>query len=943
KDFEGSNWTWDPVAKAYYWHRFFSHQPDLNFESERVHRAVFQALDFWMEMGVDGLRLDAVPYLYEAEGTNCENLPRTHEVLKKLRAHVDAKYPNRVLLAEANQWPEDSIAYFGDPGDRGGGGNECHMAFHFPVMPRLYMSLRREDRFPIVDILQQTPPIPAACQWATFLRNHDELTLEMVTDEDRDYMYRVYASDPRARINLGIRRRLAPLLGNDRRRIELMNGLLFSLPGTPVLYYGDEIGMGDNIYLGDRNGVRTPMQWSADRNGGFSRANSQKLFLPVITDSEYHYEAVNVESQQGNPHSLLWWTRRLIALRKRHKSFSRGSLEFLFPQNHHVLAFLRLFESESLLVVANLSRFAQHVELDLSRFRGATPLELFGRTSFPRVGDLPYLLTLGPHTFYWFSLEAEPETLRQHLGRSGSDAEIPVLPIQGSWTSCLEGSCKTSLEAALVRLLPTRSWFTGKSRTVRHLEIAEMIFMELSRDEGAGELPSRLALVAIEYTDGEPETYAIPLAFAREGRLAKQVLRDRRPAVLARLQSEDPEGTGILYDALWDPGFGRGLLDAIARRRRFKGAGHELAASPASAYREALGERNVPEPSTFRGEQRNTSVLFGDRFVLKLFRRLEAGMNPELEIGRFLTERTTFRHAPPIAGWLEVRNGQAPMTLGVLHGFVPNEGDAWAYTLDTLGRYFERVMTVGDLEHSIAAVPREALPELAMREPPAEVRERIGIYLQSAQLLGQRTAEMHIALASRPDEPDFAPEAFSLLYQRSLYQSMRTLTGRTFELLRQRLGDLPETARGGAEDLLGSQDRVVDRFGALLAGKVSAARIRCHGDYHLGQVLYTGKDFVILDFEGEPSRPLSERRMKRSPFRDVAGMLRSFHYAAYARLFEEADTGVVPASALPALETWAFDWERWTSAAFLRAYLDRAWGSPFVPPSREELALLIEV
>ncbi|HEX5720048.1 MAG TPA: maltose alpha-D-glucosyltransferase [Thermoanaerobaculia bacterium] len=934
KDFESSNWSWDPVAKAYYWHRFFSHQPDLNFENERVHRAVLQALDFWMEMGVDGLRLDAIPYLYESEGTNCENLPRTHEFLKKLRAHVDVKYPNRMLLAEANQWPEDSIAYFGDPQT----GEECHMAFHFPVMPRLYMALRMEDRFPIVDILQQTPPIPANCQWAIFLRNHDELTLEMVTDEDRDYMYRVYASDPRARINLGIRRRLAPLLGNDRRRIELMNGLLFSLPGAPVLYYGDEIGMGDNIYLGDRNGVRTPMQWSADRNAGFSRANPQKLFLPVIADPEYHYEAVNVELQQGNPHSLLWWMRRLIALRKRHRAFSRGSLEILDPQNHRVLAFLRRLGEESLLVVANLSRFVQHVELDLSVFRGATPVELFGRTPFPRVGDLPYLLTLGPHSFYWFSLETEPLPIRLRLAGAGSEGEVPVLAIQGPWESCLEGRFKPGLEAALAALLPTRPWFVGRARTIRQVEVRESIPLE-------GD--ARLALVGVEYTDGEPETYALPLAFAGGGQAA-QVERDRRPAVLVRLRSDSPEGTGVLYDALWGPGFSHGLLAAIVRRRRFKasaGEGRELAALPLpamSAFRDRLGEESGPEPMILQGEQGHTSVRFADRFVLKLFRRLEEGINPDLEVGRFLAERTTFRNATPVAGWLEVRNGREALTLGVLHGFVPNEGDAWSYTLDILGRYFERVMSTGG-DHAFAAPPAEPLVELAGRDVPAEAQERIGIYLQSAQLLGQRTAEMHIALASRPDEPDFAPEPFSLLYQRSLYQSMRTLAGRTFQLLRQRLGDLPETARPEAEAVLAEQGRVIERFGALLGAKVSATRIRCHGDYHLGQLLYTGKDFMVLGFEGEPSRPLSERRMKRSPLRDVVSLVRSVHYAAYARLYEESEAGLVQPGALPALESWALDWERWISATFLKAYLDRAWGASFVPPSREELAMLIDV
>src|SRR6185436_4774067 len=349
KDFETSNWTWDPVAKAYYWHRFYSHQPDLNFDNPAVPEAVEKVLDFWLDMGVDGLRLDAVPYLYEREGTNCENLPETHAYLKKLRAHIDQKYPGRMLLAEANQWPEDAVAYFGD-------GDESHMNFHFPLMPRMFMALQMEDRFPIIDILDQTPPIPDNCQWAMFLRNHDELTLEMVTDEERDYMYRVYAHDTTARINLGIRRRLAPLLQNHRRKIELMSSLLLSLPGTPVLYYGDEIGMGDNFYLGDRHGVRTPMQWSGDRNAGFSRTNPQRLFLPVIIDPEYHYEAVNVEAQEENPQSLLWWTKRLISLRNHHKVFGRGTVEFLRPDNPKVLAFVREHDGDVVLVVANLSR-----------------------------------------------------------------------------------------------------------------------------------------------------------------------------------------------------------------------------------------------------------------------------------------------------------------------------------------------------------------------------------------------------------------------------------------------------------------------------------------------------------------------------------------------------------------------------------------------------------
>ncbi|MEK7248256.1 MAG: maltose alpha-D-glucosyltransferase, partial [Chloroflexota bacterium] len=482
KDFESSNWAWDPVAHAYYWHRFYSHQPDLNFDNPEVHRALFQAVDHWMGLGVDGLRLDAVPYLYEREGTSCENLPETHDFLKKLRSHIDGRYPHRMLLAEANQWPEDAAAYFGS-------GDECHMNFHFPLMPRLFMSVHMEDRFPIIDILDQTPQIPENCQWAVFLRNHDELTLEMVTDEDRDYMYRVYAQDTQARINLGIRRRLAPLLQNNRRRIELMNGLLFSLPGAPILYYGDEIGMGDNIYLGDRNGVRTPMQWSGDRNAGFSRANPQRLYMPVIVDPEYHYETVNVEAQQANPHSLFWWMKRLIALRKKHKAFGRGTIEFLYPDNRKVLAFVRKYEGETILVIANLSRFTQYAELDMPAYKGATPVELFGRTEFPRIGELPYFITLGPHTFHWFSLQSA------ELPPAVTEDGPRVLTIYDGIEDLLEGRARASLEALLPGYLRSRRWFGGKARTIQAAAIVDVI------DVPSSDLEARILLVRVDYLE----------------------------------------------------------------------------------------------------------------------------------------------------------------------------------------------------------------------------------------------------------------------------------------------------------------------------------------------------------------------------------------------------------------------------------------------------------
>ncbi|HEX5757662.1 MAG TPA: maltose alpha-D-glucosyltransferase [Thermoanaerobaculia bacterium] len=921
KDFEASNWSWDPVARAYFWHRFYSHQPDLNFANERVHKAVLQALDFWMELGVDGLRLDAIPYLYEREGTNCENLPETHAFLKKLRAHVDARFPGRMLLAEANQWPEDAIAYFGD-------GDECHMAFHFPVMPRLYMAVRMEDRFPVLDILEQTPPIPEPCQWAVFLRNHDELTLEMVTDEDRDYMYRVYAQDPRARINLGIRRRLAPLLGNDRRRIELMNGLLFSLPGSPVVYYGDEIGMGDNFYLGDRNGVRTPMQWSADRNAGFSRANPQRLFLPVIIDPEYHFEAVNVEAQHGNTHSLLWWMRRLVALRKRYRAFSRGTLEFLHPANHHVLAFVRRHEEQRILVVANLSRFAQHAELDLAAFAGATPVELFGRNRFPEIGARPYALTLGPHNFYWFALEQVPE--RYELpgrGEAAPDAEVPALAVAGSWTELLDGA-RGAFEAVLPELLRGRRWFGGKARTVRGVEVLDAV--PVGGEEDGTE--ARIALLHVDYAEGEPETYALPLALERR----------RRPqpeAVLARIESRAGE-SGVLVEAVWDRGFAARLLAAMTRRRKLRGRATEVAVWTSAAFRERA-EGPPPAPAHLGTEQSNSSIRYGDRWMLKLFRRLEPGVNPDLEVGRFLTERTGFRHTPAIAGSFQVRHEQGePMTLGVLHAFVDNEGDAWSYSLDHLRRFYERALAREG--EPPAESGRVHLADGAAAELSADAYETMGTYLASARLLGQRTAEMHLALASAMDDPAFAPEPFTGLYQRSIYQSMRSLAGRTFQLLKQRADRLPEPERQEALALLGAREEVLARFQALLERKVAAVRIRTHGDYHLGQVLYTGKDFVVIDFEGEPARPLSERRLKRSPLRDAAGMLRSFHYAAVAALFQEAEAGLVPPGRRTALEGWSEAWVRWASAAFLQCYLETAAGAPFLPPSRDELKMLLD-
>ncbi len=927
QDFESSNWTWDSVAGAYFWHRFYSHQPDLNFDNPQVHKAILRALDFWLEMGVDGLRLDAVPYLYEREDTNCENLPETHAFLKKLRAHMDGKYKNRMLLGEANQWPEDVVAYFGDS-------DECHMNFHFPLMPRLFMALRMEDAFPIVDILEQTPSIPDTCQWAVFLRNHDELTLEMVTDEERDYMYRVYAHDPQMRLNLGIRRRLSPLLGNHHRRIELMNGLLFSMPGTPIVYYGDELGMGDNIFLGDRNGVRTPMQWSADRNAGFSRCNPHRLYLPVIIDPEYHYEVINVESQENNRHSRLWWMKRLIALRKQFRAFSRGDIRFLHPENPKILAFTRHYQDECILVVANLSRFVQCVELDLSGFENRIPIELFGRTEFPVVTGNPYFLTLGPHSFYWFFMQPAEAMNEGRAARIEAD-RLPTLEAATAWDQVLKGKGKGKLEALLPAYLRAKRWFGGKALQIKKVAIQEIVPLQ---DKS---FTAYLVFAAVDYLEGSSETYILPLAFAA-GQPAEDILNENGWAALTRLQIKLTGQTGIVFEATALPDFGKTLIRSIHRSNRRKGGGGELICSRSPVFRKICDVNPATLDSTLVGvEQSNTSLIYDECFILKLFRRLQEGTNPDLEIGRYLTAKG-FDNTPPVAGAIEYRSGrQTPQTLGILQGFVPNQGDAWEYTLNVLAHYFEIVLQKQS-EKTAPTIPRASFIELAESGMPAQVSELIGIYLESVRILALRTAELHRVLASPSEDPKFKPQPFSKLYQRSLYQSMRTLTGRTLPLLRRNLKQLPEDIQADGRDILDRNKEILDRFHALLDLKITGLRTRCHGDYHLGQVLFTGKDFVIIDFEGEPARPISERQIKRSPLRDVAGMLRSFHYAAYSALIALEKQGMVRPDNRPSLESWANYWYVWVCAAFVKFYMDHVAGDGFVPATPAEQVVLLD-
>ena len=926
RDFEHSNWTWDPVANAYFWHRFYSHQPDLNYDNPRVRKEIQRVLDFWLDMGVDGLRLDAVPYLYEREATSCENLPETHQYLKTLRQHVDEKYGDRMLLAEANQWPEDAVTYFG-----GGKGDECHMAFHFPLMPRIFMSVRMEDRIPIVDILQQTPPIPETSQWALFLRNHDELTLEMVTDEERDYMYRVYATETKARINLGIRRRLAPLLGNDRRRIELLHLLLLSYPGTPVLYYGDEIGMGDNIFLGDRNGVRTPMQWSSDKNAGFSRASPQALYLPIILDPEYHYEAVNVEAQQRNANSLWWWMKRLLALRKKYQAFGRGSVEFLNPENRKILAFVRRWENETILVVANLSRFPQPAQLDLSAFAPNIPVEVFGRTEFPAITDKPYSLTLNPHAAFWFSLEV-PVTKG---AAPPSIDRVPALLNGENWEEVLEDRGLASLQPALLGYIDAQRWFRGKGRRVKSVSVRDKIQLPAT--------PARvfLLVLGVEYVEGDPEDYLLPIGFAlAEER--KQIEESARNLVLAKLRLGNREDEGVLYDASAHKTFPQKLVAATIRRRSFAGSDGELRARAFSSFRAMNGEIDLSalHPSLLTGERSNTSIVLGEKLFLKLFRCLEPGVNPDLEMRRFFGEHG-FTGVPALAGSLEYerRNGDN-LTIGIITQFLPHAKDGWEFTADALGRYFQRI---GAMSPDIkVASALDADPYVVLEQGPSEeVAKLIGTYFETARLLGQRTAEMHLALASDPDDPAFAPEPFTPFYQRSLYQSMRNLTVRAMQSLRSGIARLPEPDRPLADNVAHHESQILKRLQAVHESRISAKRIRCHGDLHLGEVLHTGKDFVFVDFEGDPRRPISERRIKRTALRDVASLIRSFDYVAYAALFKQVELGILNQERLSQLEPWAVFWHRWVSGAFLRAYCDAASRGDFLPKSKTEFRQLL--
>ncbi len=901
QDFEKSNWTWDSVGEAYYWHRFYSHQPDLNYDNPAVREEIFRIIDFWIDMGVDGFRLDAIPYLFEREGTNCENLPETHRFLKELRAHVDRKRKDVLLLAEANMWPEDSASYFGD-------GDECHMNYHFPIMPRMFMALKMEDRYPIIDIIDQTPEIPENCQWGIFLRNHDELTLEMVTDEERDYMYRAYNKDAMSRINLGIRHRLAPLLDNNRQKIELMNCLLFCLPGTPVIYYGDEIGMGDNVHLGDRDGVRTPMQWSLDRNAGFSRAHPQKLYLPLINDPEYHHASVNVEVQQKNPSSLLWWTKRMIAVRKRYQAFGRGDIRFLSPENAKVLAFTRSYQDEHLLVLANLSRHPQVVDLELPDFERYTPIDVFGQSHFPAIERGLNRFMLGPYGYYWFLLEPE------QAGADDTLAPISVAWEPHRWRQLAREEGQTLLtEKILPSYLKRNDAYTINDRVLDRAELYRL--RSVSYDGGH----ALLLIVKAFFTEGFPEWLFIPVTFA-EGGPRQHPDAPGPESILAILEGENHRG--YLYEATHSPAFRNYLLLSMLNGNGRSTQGFRFVRSGPKVKLE-----DIPMPRELETSGNNLPLAFGDQYFLKIFRHLEESPNPDLEINRLGNG-----NGLPVPGYLGHFQNHAdqhsPFILAMLQPYVPNQGSAWQYFYDVSSRYLERI---------------QARPEqIELPEPPRQGDtphngdwEGLigGMPPVRAALLGETVARFHSGMLNR-EKPDFEPEDFSLHYQRSLYSAWQSQARATFQQLRRRKTPLP------SQDLLQEKRRELNaRLRRIYDHKIDAPKVRIHGDLHLEKVLFTGREFCLFDFEGDRIKSFSELRLRKSPARDLSSLISSLYYAAVAPLCNETGIEAFQESEwLP----WAEAWYDHMSGAFLNGYLPIARAAGLIPVATDDWHVLLD-
>ena len=916
QDFEASNWTWDPVAEQYYWHRFFHHQPDLNYDNPLVQEEVLKIIDYWCKMGVDGFRLDAVPYLYEREGTNGENLPETHLFLKKLRAYVDQHYPRTVFLAEANMWPEDSASYFGN-------GDECHMNYHFPVMPRMFMALQMEDRYPITDIFDQTPDIPPTCQWAIFLRNHDELTLEMVTDEERDYMYKVYARDPKAKINLGIRHRLAPLLDNSRGKIELMNSLLFSLPGTPVIYYGDEIGMGDNFYLGDRDGVRTPMQWSPDRNAGFSAANPQKLYLPLILDPEYHYESVNVETQQRNTSSLFWYMKRIISVRKKFKTFGRGDLKFLNVENPKVLAFTRTYEEETLMVVANLSKFSQAAEVDLVNYKGYVPVDVFSKNRFPVVkDDGAYFFTLAPYSFQWFILEkAHPEM--------DENKPLPGLILRQR-DKLMEGAALRQLEGNILpRYLQKVKWFTGKDRSLFQTAIIDYIQTSL---DGS---PVFWLLLEIAQQNGTTGFYQLPVTFINQEQADKLAVSCPE-GLIARIRSE--EGEGALMDAFFVSEWQKELFQRLTghksigtgkQRIEFNGNGH---------LKHYIQEKEEVVPRLHTSDLYNTAITYNGSFFLKMYRRVDATTNPDLEITRFLTKEMKFKYIPAFIGDIEWKNKKGVFVLGLMQEMIENHGDGYGYFQERIHNYIERLLAGGRLQNFWEERQGTLMDPVGFENLSQDLQTLLGVHAsEQARLLGIRTGELHLALASGVDNKDFRPEPFSLHYQRGLFSSLQSLVRETYQNLSRNKARLPADMQGNMERIVAYRPKLLAIFKRIYARKLDALKIRVHGNYHLGQVLLTGKDLAVNDYSGDPAMSYSERRLKRSPLVDLATMVLSFHKVAFEGFM---DNPQLQEADRVAMLPFAAGWAHYISGFFIKAYTSIVRDAHLLPADRGDFEMM---
>jgi maltose alpha-D-glucosyltransferase/alpha-amylase len=896
---ESTNWTWDPEARAYYWHRFYRHQPELNFENPEVQLEMIKIVDFWMKIGVDGFRLPSVPFLFEEDGTSCENLPQTHVFLKRLRAHIDKHYKNRILVAEANLWPEDAATYFGD-------NDECHMNFHYPLMPRMFLALRTEDSYPIVDIIEQTPATPTASQWALFLRNHDEMGLEMVTEEEKDYLFKAYANDANTKFNAGIRRRLAPLLNNDRRKSELLHAILFSLPGTPVLYYGDEIGMGDNVYLGDRFGVRTPMQWNMNLNAGFSTANPQRLYLPIITDPAYRHESVNVEAQEENPSSFLWWMKNIMAMRKRLHIFGRGEMKFVESSNAKVLSFVRTLDKHRIIVVANLSQFSQAATLNLGEYKGCDITEVFSQNRFMSVDEGSYPITIGPYGYFWFQVDTA-----EKKEKSEASGELPLLKTDVSWEKLFDNYDEVRIleRNILPPFMKKCRWFGGKAKVVSKVSINKTIALKVEGDTHF------LVVAEVHYVQRLPEFYFLPLTFLPSDSILERVEYTVQSVVCrAEIQGK----AGFIMDSSYDKMFRDFLFTGMAKETRVRDDEGGTLEFNSSVFAKIDVNKEV-DSKVLKSDQSNTAVIYNDQYFFKFYRKLEKEINPELEIVRFLSEHTSFQNSPRYAGSIEYHGGDdSVIVFGLLQEKVENQGEAWTMSVDSVGRFYERVL---------AGAKSIKLPKLVNRssikfeEAPEVIQEFIGRgFYERMVRLGQRTAEMHMALASDNSNPAFTPETFTPNYQRSLYSSLRKLVRDRFNLLESSLSKLNPEVQEFATKVLALEDKILECFSEVYQTKIKATKTRIHGDFHMGQVLFTGKDFVIIDFEGEPGFSFSERRLKKNPLKDVAGMMRSIHYAAFGKIllnenYRDRD--------LEFLESWAEQWQHYVGRFYLGAYMER--------------------